>query len=165
MSGSTLRYSRTPHWGYIVVTVIIAVLLTVIPLPENVRNFWPDWISLLVIYWVLVLPSHFGVAFGWMNGLLEDVVSFTLLGEHAIAKALLGTVVAIGHTKMRLFNILQMMLVVLLLESLNIGITSLVNLLARDTPVNILLWQPALTTALAWPLFSFLLDQFDPGTR
>jgi len=165
MSGSAMQYSRTPHWGYIIITVILAVLLTVIPLPVNVRNVWPDWISLLVIYWVLVLPSHLGVAFGWMNGLLEDIISFTLLGEHAISKALLGTVVAIGHKKMRLFNTLLMMFVVLILESLSIGITSLVNMLALDTPVDILLWQPALTTALVWPIFSFLLDQFDPGSR
>ncbi len=163
MNDASIQYSRHPRWGYILVTVIVAILLSIIPVPENVKNYWPDWISLLVFYWVLVLPVHLGVMFGWGNGLLEDIISFSLLGEHAIGKAMIGTVVAMTHKNILRFNLLEQMFSVLILQSLAIAVVAWANMLAFDTPIHSVLWQPALTTALAWPLVSFLLDQFDPG--
>jgi rod shape-determining protein MreD len=116
MITAKLHHARTPGWVYIGVTMLIAVLLTIIPVPESVQNYWPDWITLVVFYWVLVLPAHLGVMFGWMNGLIEDVISFSLLGQHALGKALTGTVVAIGYKKLYLFNFLQNMFVIFILQ-------------------------------------------------
>jgi len=163
MNDANIQYSRIPHWGYILITIVVAVLLSIIPLPEHIKAYWPDWISLLVFYWVLALPLQLGVMFGWANGLLEDIVSFSLLGEHAIGKALIGTLVAMTHKNILRFNFIERMFTLLILQSISIAVVSWVNLLAFDTPVSSILWQPALTTALAWPLVSFLLDQFDPG--
>ncbi len=163
MNDTAIQYARVPHWGYVILTMLLALLLSVIPLPENVKNYWPDWISLLVFYWVLVLPAHLGVMFGWTNGLLEDIISFSLLGEHAIGKALIGAVVAMTSQNVKRFNFIERMFMIFILQSINIAIISWANLLAFDTPIHSVLWQPALTTALAWPLVAFLLDQFDPG--
>jgi len=162
MSEAKIRFERTPGWGYILVTMLIAILLTVIPVPESLKYYWPDWITLVVFYWVLVLPAHLGVMFGWMNGLIEDVISFSLLGQHALGKALVGTVAAIGYRKFQLFNFLQKMFLIFVLQSINIGISAWTNRLAFEAPILIEMWQPALTTALMWPFVSFLMDQFDP---
>jgi len=162
MNTAKMHHERTPGWAYIGVTMLIAVLLTVIPVPESIQNYWPDWITLVVFYWVLVLPAHLGVMFGWMNGLIEDIVTFSLLGQHALGKALVGTMAAIVHKNFRLFNFLEKMFFILILQSINIGISAWTSHLAFDAPIDLVLWQPALTTALIWPLVSFLMDQFDP---
>lgn len=165
MNASNTHHERKPGWVYVVITVLLSVLLTVIPVPESFKYFWPDWITLVVFYWVLVLPAHLGVMFGWINGLLEDIVSFSLLGQHALGKALTGTVAAMGSTRFRLYNILQKMFLVFLLQSISIAISAWTNHLAFNAPVVLQMWQPALTTALIWPLVSFLMDQFDPRYR
>ena len=162
MSEAKIRHERTPGWGYIVMTMLVAALLTVIPVPEAVKYYWPDWITLVVFYWVLVLPAHLGVMFGWMNGLIEDVISFSLLGQHALGKALIGTVAAMGYKKFQLFNFLQKMFLIFVLQSVSIAISAWTNRLAFEAPIFIEMWQPALTTALMWPFVSFLMDQFDP---
>ena len=165
MNTAEIRHERTPGWAYIGVTMLIAVLLTVIPVPESVKFYWPDWIMLVVFYWVLVLPAHLGVMFGWMNGLIEDIISFSLLGQHALGKALTGTVAAIGYKNFRLFNFLQKMFLIFVLQSVNIAISAWTSHLAYNAPVVIEMWTPALTTALIWPLVSFLMDQLDPRYR
>ena len=38
-------------------TVFIALVLQVIPTPELIRGFLPDWVSLVLIYWALALPD------------------------------------------------------------------------------------------------------------
>ena len=162
MNDAKLRNERMPGWGYIVLTMLIAVLLSVIPLPESLKYYWPDWITLIVFYWVLVLPAHLGVMFGWMNGLIEDIISFSLLGQHALGKALVRTVAAIVHKKFKLFNFLQKMLLVFILQSINIAISAWTNWLAFEAPIFIEMWKPAISTALMWPVVSFLIDQFDP---
>ncbi len=165
MNASNTGYERKPGWVYIIITMVLAVLLTVVPVPESVKYYWPDWITLVVFYWVLVLPAHLGVMFGWINGLIEDIVSFSLLGQHALGKALTGTVAAMGHNRFRLSNFLQKMFLILVLQSINITISAWTNHLAYEAPIVLQMWQPALTTALMWPVFSFLMDQFDPRYR
>jgi rod shape-determining protein MreD len=162
MNTPRIHHERTPGWVYIGVTMLIAVVLTIIPVPESIQNYWPDWVTLVVFYWVLVLPAHLGVMFGWMNGLIEDVISFSLLGQHALGKALTGTVAAMGYKKFYLFNFLQKMFVIFILQSASIAISALTNNLAYGAPVFYQMWQPALTTALMWPFVSFFIDQFDP---
>ena len=164
MRGSTMKHLRIPHWGYIFTTVVLAALLSVIPLPKSIQAFWPDWFNLIVFYWVLVLPLHLGVTFGWLLGLVEDIISFSLLGQHALGKALTGMVAGIFSRKFYLFNVVEKILFMFVLQVINIGIVSIVNLLALDMPVRLSMWQPAISTALVWPIVAFLLHQFDPNT-
>ena len=145
--------------------MLIAVLLTVIPVPDAIVHYWPDWITLVVFYWVLVLPAHFGVMFGWLNGLIEDIVTFSLLGQHALGKALVGTVAAIAWQRFRLFSILEKIFLVMVVQAVSIGISVWTSHLAHSTPVEGRMWLPALTTALVWPLFALVVDRFDPQLK
>ncbi len=155
--------ARRPHWIYICVTIFLAILLSILPLPKNIETIWPDWINLVVFYWVLVLPANLGVMFGWIVGLLEDIVSFSLLGQHALGKALTGTIAALAEKRFPLFNHLERMFVIFIVQTLNVAIVASVNHLSSNAPVHAALWETALTTCLAWPLVAFLLDQFDPN--
>ena len=40
----------------VVVTIIVALMLTVVPLPDAAEPFRPDWIALTLIYWAMMLP-------------------------------------------------------------------------------------------------------------
>ena len=163
MTEATIKHERVPSWWFIMTTMLIAVFLTVIPVPDSVQHYWPDWITLIVFYWVLVLPAHLGVMFGWINGLIEDIVTFSLLGEHALGKALVGTVAAIGYRKFQLFNFVEKTFLILVLQSINIAISAWTNQLAFGIPVELVFWKSALTTALMWLPVAFLLNHLDPN--
>ena len=61
--------------GVILFTFIVALILTVIPLPEAGRYLRPDWAGLVLIYWCLALPDRVGVISGWLLGLAVDLLT------------------------------------------------------------------------------------------
>ncbi len=153
---------RLPHWQTITLSVIAAVLLSLLPLPEVLRHARPDWLSLVVIYWVLALPRNLGVFFGWFIGLLQDIVSFSLFGLHALGKAFIGATVGMASERIKHFNVIEMMIMVFVLQSINVAVVSWIELIAHGTEIKLVYWQSALTTALLWPFVSMLLTRLDP---
>lgn len=158
----SLAAVRLPHWQTIVISFVAAILLTLFPLPEFLRYAKPDWLALVVIYWVLHLPRNLGVFFGWFSGIMHDILSFSLLGLHALGKVLIAAVVSTNIENIKRFNMIEQMLMVVVLQSINIGIIAGANQLASDLPIQAVHWQGAITTALFWPLVSTVLSRIDP---
>lgn len=77
----------TPQRGGLVILLsfILAFLLTVLPLPDWARFYRPQWSTLVLIYWTLASPYRVGVGIGWATGIVIDVITGTLLGQHALA--------------------------------------------------------------------------------
>ena len=80
-----MTLARHHGGGAIVFTFIIALLLTIMPLPEWARYLRPDWVGLVLIYWCLAVPERVGVITGWLMGLLVDLLTGAILGQHALA--------------------------------------------------------------------------------
>ena len=55
------------HGGTVIVTsFVVALLLTIVPLPESLRIARPDWVTLTLIFWCLTLPDRISVTSGFM---------------------------------------------------------------------------------------------------
>ena len=82
----------TRHHGgtLILLTFAAAMLLTIIPLSDGFRALRPDWVALTLIFWCLALPDRVSVGSGFIAGLLLDVLTGTLLGQHALALSLVA---------------------------------------------------------------------------
>ncbi|MGB5178147.1 MAG: rod shape-determining protein MreD, partial [Gammaproteobacteria bacterium] len=93
--------------GVIVFTFIIALLLTVIPLPDWARYMRPDWVGLVLIYWCMALPERVGVATGWFTGLMVDLLTGTLLGQHALSLTVVAYITLKFHLRLRLVPVWQ----------------------------------------------------------
>ena len=66
---------------------VVSLMLTALPMPEWASLWRPAWVALVLIYWCMALPARSGVLVGWSVGLLLDVMTGTLLGQHALALA------------------------------------------------------------------------------
>ena len=40
----------------VVISIIVALLLTLMPLPDSVAAFRPDFVVLVLVYWAMMLP-------------------------------------------------------------------------------------------------------------
>ena len=73
--------------GYLVIylSLVVAVILTILPLPDWAQIYRPNWVALALIYWSMALPKRVGLWFAFLTGLILDTSQGTLLGQHTLA--------------------------------------------------------------------------------
>lgn len=144
--------------GWIIfLSILIAYVLTLLPLPEWAQGARPEWAALVVIYWCMAVPHRFGVALAWLVGLGQDALQATLLGQHALAYALAAYIVLRLHQRIRVYPLSQQALIVLLLllliHLLQLWINGLVDRPIPDPTY----WLPPIVGTLMWPWIFVLM--------
>ena len=64
----------------IVFSFFIAYLLAIVPFPEWAMNYRPEWVPMVLIYWVMALPYRIGIGSAWIVGLVLDILEGSILG-------------------------------------------------------------------------------------
>ncbi len=142
----------------VIVTLIIALMLSVVPLPGWIEAFRPDWIALALIYWAMMLPRTWSVGSAWLVGLVLDVAQGTLLGQHALALALVVFITVRMHLLMRVFPMSQLTATVFSLLALYQFMLFWVNGVVGLPVASIQYWAPVISGTLLWPLAASLLN-------
>jgi rod shape-determining protein MreD len=70
------------------VTALIALMLSVLPLPQLLSIVWPNLLVLVVLYWSTMTPAAGGMLIGFLAGLTLDLLNGSQLGQHAFALSL-----------------------------------------------------------------------------
>ncbi len=92
--------------------LLIAFVLTILPLPEIVAGIRPPWILLFVLYIQFFLPNYFNITLLLFLGLCVDILLSTVIGEHAFA-LLLTTFFAAGKARrFNFFSLVQQMVLI-----------------------------------------------------
>ena len=141
--------------GYIIITsILIAMVLMIIPLPDSIRVLRPEWVLLTLMYWALALPRSVGVGYAWVVGILMDILLGGVLGVLAFSYALVVYLILRFHLQLRQFPLwqqaLSLMSLILLVHIVTVSMTSLSS--------GWLVWFPAaVTSTLLWPFVHVLL--------
>ena len=143
--------------GIILFTVIVALLLNTITYPQWMENARPDWLTLVLFYWGLALPNRVGVGYGWLAGLVMDILYYSILGQHAVGKAFVVLVAVVTHRRMRMYHLWQQCVVVFMVASTELACTLWIYRITHDTEIKFVYWLSALTTAFLWPVVYTLL--------
>ena len=141
-------------------SLFVAFMLTIIPLPEWVVEFRPDWVTLVLVYWAMALPERTGVTIGWLVGLMLDVSHGAILGQHALGLMLVIYIVHIQHQRLRVASLVQQALVIFFLLLLKQLIVLWVSGIVGHAPVTWLYFMPTLTGAMLWPWIYIILRDF-----
>ncbi len=155
-----MRPSVTKRVLAIGFSLCIAMILTILPLPNWAIWLRPQWVMLVMIYWCLTLPDRISVGLAWAMGLLLDVLLGTLLGQHALALAVVAYFIVKFHPRIRLYPIWQKTIIVFILSLVYLSLIYWVQGLIGIIPNNWELWLPAITSALLWPLVFIILRDF-----
>ncbi|MDP6026758.1 MAG: rod shape-determining protein MreD [Pseudomonadales bacterium] len=147
----------------IAMTFVIAMLLSVVSLPEfipwELGYLRPQWVVLVLIYWIIALPHRIGVAVAWLIGLLVDVLLGSLLGQHGIAFIVVAYISSSLYQRLRMFAVWQQSLVVFATIGLSQLINSWIENIAGLSEWNMWYLVPAFVSALLWP-WIFLVLRF-----
>ena len=70
------------HGGWIILgTLVLAALFTVLPLPDWLEAYRPEWVALVVIYWVVALPDRIGLFSAWITGFFHGCAGRFITGS------------------------------------------------------------------------------------
>lgn len=137
----------------IVITIVIAMLLMLLPLPEVVRLFRPEWVVLTLIYWAMALPQRVSIGIGWLTGLLMDATMGGALGIMAFSYAFAVYLIARFHLQLRQYPLWQQALTIFSV----ILLVHFIAIVTSKVDFNWMVWMPVVTSTLLWPLMYALL--------
>ncbi len=142
----------------VLITLLVGLMLSIMPLPESAEPFRPDWLALLLIFWAMQLPRSWSVGTAWIVGIVLDVSYGTLLGQHAVALCVIVFITVRFHLLMRVFPLSQLTLTVFALIALYQFILFWINGVAGVTAPSITYWAPVITGTILWPFFYMFLS-------
>jgi rod shape-determining protein MreD len=145
----------------VIVTIIVALMLTMMPLPDSISAFRPDWVALIMIFWAMSIPRSYSVGAAWIVGIFVDVTQGTLLGQYALALCAITYMTVKFHLLMRVFPLLQLTATIFALLALYQFLLFWINGVAGVSAPAVSYWGPVLTGSLIWPL----LYTFMSGVR
>ena len=142
----------------VIVTIILAIMLTVVPLPGWAEPYRPDWVALTLIYWTMMMPRTWSVGSAWIVGLIVDVTQGTILGQHALALCFIVFATVRFHLLMRVFPMQQLTATVFALLALYQFILFWINGAAGIEVELSSYWGPVISGTLLWPVVMAFLS-------
>lgn len=141
----------------IAVSLLVALLLAIMPLPLALSVVRPEWVLLVLVYWGTAFPRRVGVFLAATMGLFLDILGQQLLGQNAVTLALVAFVVSQIYPQLRVFPVWQQAMVVGFLVLLSRSIDLWIRGASGFPPETPLFWLPVLSSALLWPGVYFIL--------
>ena len=142
----------------VIITLIVGLMLSIMPLPDGAEAFRPDWLALLLIFWAMQLPRTWSVGTAWLIGIVLDVSYGTLLGQHALALCAVAFITVRFHLLMRVFPLLQLTATVFALLALYQFLLFWINGVAGVSAPAVDYWGPVVTGTIIWPVMSMFLS-------
>ena len=133
-------------------TLLIALLCQLFPWVGQGIIFRPDFVLVVVLYWLLRAPHLCNVGTAWVAGLLVDLATGSLLGQHALSFTITAFIGLSYQRRLVLFNTWQLAGYVIALLTLERVLMLLLKLFAgNENPSWHYLW-PILTGLLLWQM-------------
>lgn len=151
--------SPARNYRIIYTSFFIGLICAIFPLPIILNAFRPEWMILIIFYWVLALPQRVSIVHAFVLGLLQDLLLGSTLGTHALIFSILAYVVSINYQRIRHFTLVQ--------TTLLVGVFVLVSKLSlyllasslQDIVLHRDYFWAIFTSMLIWPWF-FLFMRF-----
>ena len=138
----------------LILSLLAAIILAYLPLPDALQNVWPHWVFLILANWALMMPQRVGLGMAFCVGVFMDVALGTPLGANALSLVVGIYFVAQFRQQVLMYPLWQQALLITLLV---LGIQAIlfrVNVsFSRDGLYWSLLGVP-ITSGLLWPLLN-----------
>lgn len=143
----------------IVLSLIIAMILTILPIPQAWQPFRPDWLFLVLSYWIMALPRKVGILWAFIWGVILDSLLGSTLGLHSFSFCLFAFIFQMNHQRIRIYPIWKQALFMGMLSVLYLALVLWLSRVAGSPESDLSYWISAGINVLLWPwLFILLRD-------
>ena len=150
-------------WGMVTIwiTIVAGMLLAVVRIPQffpvELGFLRPDWVAMVLVYWVIALPHRVGISMAWLVGIAVDVLLGSPMGQHALSYVLIAYVVASLYQRVRMFSVWQQASILFVLLWLNQLVEFWIESIVSVTDWSFWYLLPAVSGAFLWPSVFLIL--------
>lgn len=150
---------RILQWCFFIgISLLAAILLSAIPLPDFLRFYRPQWFLLWVIFCQLQFPRQFNPWYAWGAGLLCDGLFGSLLGLNALILTVIAYLTALLRSRFVAQPFWQQIGKIGLLVALaQIGLLW-VHVFMGQNPGTLLYWMGTVMSCAIWPVWVGVLN-------
>lgn len=102
--------SRWTVQRVMMVSFLMGLLLSLFPLPLHIRQWWPEWLLLMAIFWGIHQPQLFSVGTAFILGLVVDAITGSTLAIHAIPYAMVVYLTRLWGQNFPLWTMIEQLL-------------------------------------------------------
>lgn len=132
-------------------SLFLAFVLAVLPLPQGLSYWRPEFVTIVLVFWVLNAPNIVGIWFAFFVGLLLDVLFASTFGVHTLVLAMVAWLARLSWRWVTVFSVWQTSGLVFGLVLASLVVKRVLLGIVAVPPDSALYWLPALTSALVWP--------------
>ena len=149
---------RVANGWVLPVSVLVAILLGLVPLPEMLQPLRPYWLALVVAYWVIEDNERLGLVFAFSMGLLADFAFGSILGEQALRLTVMAFILQRFRTQLRFFPMAQQALAIGGLLFNDRVVSAAVHLALGVEQVTWTYWLAPVAGMLLWAPVYLVMD-------
>lgn len=137
-------------------SLLLALLCQLFPWAGQGVIFRPDFMLVVILYWLLRAPNLCNVGTAWVAGLLVDLATGSLLGQHALSFSIAAFIALSYQRRLVLFNTLQLVGYVAALLTFERILILLLKLFEGNESLGWQYFLPVITGLLLWQLMILL---------
>lgn len=141
-------------------SVVAAFLLSILPLPEALNVWRPEWLLLVLVFWGMHAPQWLGIWLALILGIMLDVLLATPLGFYGLTAVVVMQLLQATQRWNGIFSVRQTALVVLGLVAVSRLIHYVILLIQGLAPEPLLFFLPVLSSAMMWPTTLLVLKRW-----
>ena len=150
--------SRARNGWVLPVSLLVALLLGLVPMPDVLQPLRPYWLALVLAYWVLEAPDKVGLGVAFLLGLLADLAFGGLLGEQALRLVVLTFILDRFRARLRFFPMSQQALAIGGLLVNDRVVAMAVHLVLGEVQLPWSFWAAPLVGMVLWAPLHLVLD-------
>ena len=137
-------------------SLLIALLFQLFPWVGQGVILRPDFMLVVILYWLLRSPNLCNVGTAWFAGLLVDLATGSLLGQHALTFSITAFVALTYQRRLVLFNTWQLLTYVFALLMIERVLILLLKLFEGNENPGFTYFWPVITGLLLWQIMILL---------
>lgn len=150
--------SRARNGWVLPVSLLVALLLGLVAMPDVLQPLRPYWLALVLAYWVLEAPDKVGLGVAFLLGLLADLAFGGLLGEQALRLVVLTFILDRFRARLRFFPMSQQALAIGGLLFNDRVVAMAVHLVLGEVQLPWAFWAAPLVGMVLWAPLHLVLD-------
>lgn len=141
-----------------ILSVFVALVMMLLPVPRWLFYFWPDWMALVMLYWAMTHPHRVGPLIALLISLLLEVLFVSHFGVIGAGLVVVVFIVNRIHAQLRAMSVWQQAIVMAFLVGLFKLLTGWLTGMVSDFIISVEYWYSLMSSFLIWPFLVILLN-------